>query len=707
MTRERHSPPRPASRPPASLTRALAAAVLTAGALPSCSTEREPAEPAARTATAPAERPPKPRAGARIRAAHEPTRSTVRGHLRFDRAAAPTRDELLGVLAEALHYGGPTILSGEEFHERLTAAGARLDVSADEGAVRFDFEAPPEALAQVLEAAGQLARHPHYPPEVVELARGRALVQADARAHDPAAVADARLAALAYGPAGPGTSTDFAALEAADYDALLARHRALIAPEHLWAAALGPLEAGELELAIERELGGPAWKDRAADSAAIPGAPTPEPGSVPATRPLDSVRAPRLAALVLPEAGTVELRLVAPGVPVTSPDYPALRIWSDLNGPRPGGGAFFAARWPLPNEGAKAPSGELFGFVAGARDTAEGLARFAELLDHLAEPASLPADPEAFEAARRRVLASQAAEASAPLALLEPDLHGVERDFQDRHRAALLAATPESVAAAAERALAPFRAGRWLATAVLPAAPDEALASLRARGISVEAGDARPALRGTPEAVGVLERVLARLGGREGWRRLEHLTLVGEVVFDGAEAPVAVTIARDLARGLLRVEHREAGGARIQIATPERAATLAPGGGAATELDAELHGRVLERERTLVYSVLRGLARGTLHAVRLADDLADDRGLLVTYRGRELGTLRLEGDLPVALEVRATRAEPPRTIELADWRPHGAAGLLFAGTMRDEGRRFRWLRVDPDRAPAEDAFRIE
>jgi hypothetical protein len=71
-------------------------------------------------------------------------------------------------------------------------------------------------------------------------------------------------------------------------------------------------------------------------------------------------------------------------------------------------------------------------------------------------------------------------------------------------------------------------------------------------------------------------------------------------------------------------------------------------------------------------------------------------------------------------------------VELSGWEPAGSAGLWFATEMRDPGdepgdeprdepgdaerdpgeeartgRRFRWLRVDPDLAPAPDAFSLE
>jgi hypothetical protein len=214
-----------------------------------------------------------------------------------------------------------------------------------------------------------------------------------------------------------------------------------------------------------------------------------------------------------------------------------------------------------------------------------------------------------------------------------------------------------------------------------------------------------------------LAAVLEALGGREGWRRLASLTLVGEVHPEGG-AGVAVTLVRDLAGERLRVEHRDASGPRVQVVTPEAGAQRT-GDEAAVHLDDELHARVLERERTLVYRVLRGLAQGTRHAVRLDGPDA----LVVTLDGRELCTLRLVGDLPVALETPSTRLESPRRVELAGWEPAGSAGLLFATEMRDggdpgepggeageearTGRRFRWLRIDPDLALAPDAFSLE
>jgi len=585
------------------------------------------------------------------------------------------RAGLVEVLAEALQYGGPTSLSGAEFHGRLAQRGASLRVLASEDALEIEFHAVPGDLAAVLDAAAQLVRHPHYPPEVVELARERLLDRLEREADDPAALADARSAAAAYGPEAPyarrPTCASAEAIERAD---LLAWHRANLGRDRLWAAAVGPLETDDLARELERafaELG--------------------DVGPAPALAraPLSLPEPPQLTALVVPGCTRIELRLLAPGVDIADADYAPLRIWSDVTGRRPASGAFFAARW--------AQRGELFAFVSTADTRSVGAAReLADLLEHLGGAALEPLLADDFERARARVLAAHEALLASPRALLGPLRHGAPEDFWERHGAALRAATPSSVAAAAARHLPP---AAWRALGVFPEPPAAADWPWPLAPVDGE----RP-LRGSPAAVALLERALESLGGRAAWRALDGLELAGEVHFEGREEPVRVRVLRDLAGERLRIEQSQDGVASAQIATPTGAFSARDG--TVTALDETVRALVLQRERTLLYRVLRELARATTHAVTL-----DGEGrLAVQRRGRPLCTLELGPDgRPARLLVPESALEPARESAYADWAPRGAAGLWFAAEVRDGdgGRSFRWSRIDPDWVPGPDDFSAE
>jgi predicted Zn-dependent peptidase len=594
------------------------------------------------------------------------------------RAAEPA--ELLGLsdlLAAALHYGGPTSRSGEEFHARLAERGASLEVLAADDALELELASRPEDLGWVLDAAAELVLSPHYPPEVVELARERLIDRLEREADDPSAVADAFLAARAFGADDPAARrASCATAEAIGREELVAFHRAQFARDRLWAAAVGPIDAAELARELERAfaplpLSAPAGAD-----------PVPRP----AQRPEEGRATGTGTALVLPRSSRIELRLWAPGVALTDPDYAALRLWSDVAGRRAGGGAFFAADW-------QGRAG-LYAFASTPEDPRAASAALAGLEGYLGGPALLPLGPEPFAAAQARLLAAHAEREADPRAWLEPLRFGAPADFWSRHGAELAAATPASVARAVERQL-PSQA--WIRVGVFPEAPAGWPADW-------ELADGTRPLRGTPEAVALLERAFAALGGREAWAALDGLVLEGELRADESSAPVAVSIWRDFAGERVRTEEWRDGTERVQIATPEGAVAVEMGAVAA--LDGDVHAAVVGRERALLYRVLRELARATTHSVEL-----DGAGrLAVRRRGRPLCAIELSPDgRPARVVVPESRLEWARTTEFHDWAPHGAAGLWFAGETRDGSaqtgtRRFRWRWIDPDWVPDEASF---
>jgi hypothetical protein len=584
--------------------------------------------------------------------------------------------ELLGlsdVLADALQYGGPTSLSGREFHERLAERGASLAVLAGDDALEIELRARPADLGWVLDAAAELVRYPHYPLEVVELARERLIDRLEREADDPGALADALLAARVFGQGDPfAQRASCATAERIDRAELLAFHRAHVGRDRLWAAAVGPIDGKSLERELHR-----AFADLG-DVGALP--PLPPRGLAPGGGPFE--------AWVLPGSQASELRLLAPGVALTDADYAELCLWSDHWGRRAQGGAFFAARWTGP--------GEVFGFVSDAGDAAAAAASLTGLLEDLASSGPRPMAPEALEPARARVLEARAAVEGSARGLLEPLRHGEPIDFWKRHGQELWTATAEEVAAAAARHLP----GAWTALGVFPEAPETW------PGPFVVRDGTRP-LRGSPEAVAVLERLLAALGGRSGWAKLEGLVLEGEVRFSEQGEPVPVALWRDLAGERLRIEEGRGGTERVQIATP--AAAFVIEAGSAEELDGDVHAAVLARERALLYRALRELARATTHSVELD---AEGR-LAVRRRGQPLCAIEIGPDgLPARVHVPESRLERRRATEYLDWAPCGSAGLYFARETRDgpyqaEERRFHWRTIDPDWAPDDASFSAE
>jgi predicted Zn-dependent peptidase len=614
-------------------------------------------------------------------AGERPELASIEGLLCFEGGRVREPEELLGlsdVLAEALYYGGPTSLSGREFHERLAARGASLEVRATDDALELEFRTPPGELASVLDAAAELARFPHYPPEIVELARERLIDRLEAEADDPSAIADAELAELVFGSDDPFVRrASCATAERIGRGELLAFHRAHVGRDRLWAAAVGPIDSATLEREVARAFAG------------LPVVGPVEP--LPETR----YATAGLRGVVFSEGTTIEQRLWSPGIAFTHPDYAAMRIWSDVVGRRAEGGAFFQVRWT-------GPVG-LFGFVSSPPDEAIARAKRIELENYVEGPALDPIAPELFEAARTRVLEAHASAEGSARSLLEPLRYGADPGFWKQHGASLAAATPETVAEAARRCVLP---SSWITVGVFPEPPTEweSFADKRWRWPVVDG--TRP-LRGNPEAVAVLERLFAALGGRTAWAALEGLALEGEVRFSEQGEPFAVAIWRDLAGERLRIEEDRGGTERVQIATP--AGALAIEGGTVEPLHEDVHAAVVARERALLYRVLRELARATTHSV----ELDGDGRLAVRRRGRPLCAIEIGPDgLPARVNVPESSLERARATEYLDWAPHGSAGLFFARETRDgptqaDARRFLWRSIDPDWAPSDASFSAE
>jgi hypothetical protein len=603
--------------------------------------------------------------GGRLLVLERPELEVLEGTVRFESGSIREPAHLAGltrVLSEVLYYGGPLQLTGAEYHERLLARESTLLISPRAETVDIDFTCPPGELEETLDAIAQLIVTPGYPPEFIERARDRLVDELELESEDPGAVADRLLMDLCYGADAAHTRRPtIETVEAVTREALLAFHAESLVRERMWVAVVGPVNAGDVALRVasdfeELERGAPA-------------APVPE----------RSFRAPdesRVVELVLPHSSRVELRFAAPGIDIASPDFAALRLWSDaVAGGSAWTGAFFAPRWS---------GGELFGFTSGSADVLA-------LLAHL-DPQRFPA--ERLETARARVLAAEDESASAWNDLdraLDLARHELPADFWTRHRGELETLDADAVQAAAGRHLPQ---GGVLVAAVHPAEPEPA-------PLPSERHDSARALRGTPEAVAALERLFERLGGRERWANLVGLHLRGEVTLTASDEPVAVEIWRDFLGRRLRLEQTRAGATTVQVVAPDGAWTAS--GGTTTKLTDQVFRHSVHRERRLVFRVLHDLALAKTLSARMAEGRLE-----VLRAGRVHGWFELAEDgRPTRWVVARSEYEELFATDLEAWMDTDGYALPGLMIQPELGRAFTWLEAWPNPAFDDGVFRVE
>jgi len=617
----------------------------------------------------------------------DPSATRVEGAVRFAAGSAHEpagRAGLTEVLADALQYGGPMQRSGLELHDRLAARDASLEIAAGTEFVSFDFSCPPQALDEALAAVGDLVRHPHYPPEFVDRARERVLERLATEARDPASVADQVLLDEAYGPDAPFTRTPtFESVEAVERDDLLAFHRSSFGSARMWVGVTGPLPAAEVRAAVAGAL---------ADLPAVGPAPTVD------QPPFRSLEQRYLVLIEVPGAERTEIRVGAPGVSIDDPDYPALRLWSDVHGNAADSrselasetfasgltdrmGAFFRPRWSDPGE-----------FLAYATTDSESPHRALGRLSLWIADATLSGEAGALlqddvlTAARDHLRAAETRAAGGRERLerlLDLDAHDRPRDFWERNFAELRATGAERLRAAADRHAAQVP---WLVVVAFPPGVEP---TIPGSGTTTRRSAAF-APRGTADGLAMLATAFDALGGIERWAGVRCLYLEGDVHTNNSERPVGVRIWRDLDGPRLRLVQRGAEAAPgddevVRIATPDGAWVATENG---------LQPLPDEVRRSVEFREARQLPR-VLH------DLATDRALSVSRRadrlevarwGRLLCWMRLGADgRPNVLGYPPTESERQGESEFRSWLTT-ADGLVLPEEVAEPtlGRSFLW-----------------
>ncbi len=161
-------------------------------------------------------------------------------------------------LMTALIEEGAGDLDAQGFAEAREALAASYRFEADDDALSVSAR----MLTENRDAAVALLRsaltEPRFDPGAIERVRGQVLANIRAEAQRPAAIARARMFALAfgdhpYGSSGDGTAESVAALTRDD---ILAAHARAIARDRVHVAAVGDIGAAELGALLDALLGG-------------------------------------------------------------------------------------------------------------------------------------------------------------------------------------------------------------------------------------------------------------------------------------------------------------------------------------------------------------------------------------------------------------------------------------------------------------------
>jgi zinc protease len=224
----------------------------------------------------------------------------------------------LATLTAGLLDEGTRRSSALEIAARVERLGGQLAAAADWDAAYVYGSMLSANLRAGLELLAEVATAPTFPPAEVERLRLHRLAELLRRRHDPAALADERLAAevfagTVYGRSLLGDEASVGAIDRGDVVGLYERH---YTPRGAALIAVGDLEPEEL-LALAAEILG--------------GAPGPEPAAPPVIEPEPL---PGIAVHVVdrPGAAQTELRLGHPGVPRRHPDYAPLLVLNTLLG---------------------------------------------------------------------------------------------------------------------------------------------------------------------------------------------------------------------------------------------------------------------------------------------------------------------------------------------------------------------------------------
>lgn len=238
----------------------------------------------------------------------------VRGGMLAEPAGKAGVTELVG---DVLRSGGTLTMTGDVMDERLDRLGASLSSSGDTNSVRVSGRSLTEHLDAVLPLFADMLRKPAFAEDKLALARRRLASTISRRNDDVLGVTQREFLKLLYGKGSPyARQIEYADLDGVIRDDLVSFHAKTFRPDATTIAVFGDFKTDDMKGRLAQLFGD--WKAQGVAPAYRAPAPPPARGSVNYV-----------------EKKNVEqtfLFLGHPGFRYDDPDYPAVRVMTDLLG---------------------------------------------------------------------------------------------------------------------------------------------------------------------------------------------------------------------------------------------------------------------------------------------------------------------------------------------------------------------------------------
>jgi predicted Zn-dependent peptidase len=238
----------------------------------------------------------------------------VRGGMLAEPAGKSAVTELVG---DVLRSGGTQALTGDAMDERLDRLGASLSSSGDVNAVRISGRSLTEHLDAVLPLFADMLRKPAFAADKLALAK-RMLASTIARRNDDVQEVTSReFMKLLYGKGSPyARQLEYANLDSVTRDDLVAYHAKTFRSDATTIAVFGDFKTEDLKRRLVQLFGD--WKAQGVLTTYRAPPPPPAKGSVNYVEKKDVEQ--------------TFLFLGHPGLRYDDPDYPAVRVMTDLLG---------------------------------------------------------------------------------------------------------------------------------------------------------------------------------------------------------------------------------------------------------------------------------------------------------------------------------------------------------------------------------------
>jgi predicted Zn-dependent peptidase len=238
----------------------------------------------------------------------------VRGGMLAEPAGKTGVTELVG---DVLRTGGTQAMTGDAMDERLDRLGASLTSSGDTNSVRISGRSLTENLDAVLPLFADLLRKPAFAENKLALAKRQFASGISRRNDDVQTVTSREFLKLLYGKGSPyARQLEYIDLERVTRDDLVSYHAKTFRPDATTIAVFGDFKTEEMKRRMAQLFGD--WKAQGA----LPAYRAPEPP-------------PARGSVNYVEKKDVEqtfLFLGHPGLRYDDPDYPAVRVMTDLLG---------------------------------------------------------------------------------------------------------------------------------------------------------------------------------------------------------------------------------------------------------------------------------------------------------------------------------------------------------------------------------------